>query len=392
MNNRFTLSTGAAHAGAILGAVGGLALVLAAALLPVAVLIGVILALRSLYQSICHLGSKTLAVQPEFAGVVAASVIATLVALCIAVVVLALRRKRRTLLLAGLSLVLWLTLAVLLALIDTWITLDKRIEAEVTLLRIGVFVYSALPALPVIPLVLLAASASHEQEDQYPTLAAAGGATMFTLLKVLLAVAMFAFEAFFGVALGINPIAAVFAGLLNAIAFSMALGNLNAAAKDGDRDGVTQWGFISTFYALLMFAIATEAIIKLSRASGTTTQLDALALPPFVSTAAQFAFVSSIGLSALLLALTYWRAARREAAGGGSVIEGEAREVGVHPTPLRRLAGSIRGLRGDLAEVKAALTDSDRARAGNVMVGRESPVSVPEVSRDPKAHGWEVGK
>lgn len=353
---QFGLSQGAQAAGKILSAIGGVALIVAAVVLPIAALIGFVLALISLRQAIYDLGHGPLAVSTMLADVVSLSVVATLVLVVVATVALTLKAKRRTLLLAGLVLVFWLFLAVALALLNTWMTVANIIP-DLVLLRIGVFAYSALPALPVIPLVLLASSASHEREDQYPTLAAAGGASFFTLLKAILALAMFVFESFFGVQLGINPIAAVFAGMLNAIAFSMALGNLSAAAQAQDRGGVRQWGAISLGYAVLMFVIAIEAIVKLSKASGSATQLDALAIPSVVSTAAQFAFVSSIGLSALLVALTYWRNAQHEVAQAGParVIEGEVVQEVQHPRSIgTRIANQIRAARAARTEIAGA--------------------------------------
>jgi hypothetical protein len=122
---------------------------------------------------------------------------------------------------------------------------------------------------------------------------------------------MFAFEAFFGISLGLNPMAAIFAATLNATAFALALGNTDAARHERDRGGVNTWGAISMFYALLMFVIAIEAIIKLSTDAARTTTLAAMHAPAWLETLALWAFVSSIGLSAILLAATFWRKSAR---------------------------------------------------------------------------------
>lgn len=328
----------------ILGQIGTGAVVIASLLLPVAGLAALVLAGVVMFTSVQHLGTNTLAVNRATATLVAASVVATLAALVVAGVVLSVMAKRRTLVLAGLFIALWLAMGVVLALLDSWLTIS-RIKTEANILVIGTFVYSALPALPIIPLVVLALSVSHESRDQYPTPAAAFGAVGFTMLKMALTIAMFSFEAFFGINIGVEPIAAVFAGLLNAIAFGVALGNVEAASKDNDQGGVNLWAAISAFYAVLMFAIAAEAIITFS---ATTGKLDALRPPDWLESFAQWAFVSSIGLSALLITFTFWRKSRRAVLLESNVIKTDVRPLSI------RIADRIRGARAGIDEIKSA--------------------------------------
>jgi hypothetical protein len=296
--------------GRVLRGVGRVAMLLASIALPIVAIIGAAIAGVVMFTSVKHLGETTLVVNAEAATLVAASVTVTLFLLMVTTAALAMTGKRRTLLIAGLFTLAWLALGVLMSILDTAITVS-RIQIDATLLLIGEFIYSMLPALPVVPLVTLAVSAAHERHDQYPTIASAGGAMLLSVLKVLLTVATFAFESFFGISLGLNPVAAVFAATLNATAFALALGNVDAARHEGDRQGVNTWGAISTGYAVLMFVIAIEAILTLSKGAGAEGTLAAMHAPQWLETLALWAFVSSIGLSALLIALTFWRKAAR---------------------------------------------------------------------------------
>jgi hypothetical protein len=365
----------------VLAGVGKAGMIAASVALPIVAIIGAGLAMFVMFTSIQHLGTTALVVNSATATIVAASVTVTLGLLLITDAALALTGKRRTLLVAGLFTLAWLALAVLMAILDTAITV-AQIKVDETLLVIGTFIYSALPALPVIPMIALAASAAHEKHDQYPTLASAGGSMLLSVLKVLLTVAMFAFEAFFGISLGLNPMAAVFAATLNATAFALALGNTDAARHDRDRGGVNTWGAISMFYALLMFVIAIEAIIKLSTDAARTTTLAAMHAPAWLETLALWAFVSSIGLSAILLAATFWRKSAR----GLAPDARPAPSMGERIRIVRAQADDVRdALRGPQrpalpagttfasAVTGAALEDDEAMRKVAVGVGRPDP-------------------
>jgi hypothetical protein len=366
----------------VLAGVGKAGMIAASVALPIVAIIGAGLAMFVMFTSIQHLGTTALVVNSATATIVAASVTVTLGLLLITDAALALTGKRRTLLVAGLFTLAWLALAVLMAILDTAITV-AQIKVDETLLVIGTFIYSALPALPVIPMIALAASAAHEKHDQYPTLASAGGSMLLSVLKVLLTVAMFAFEAFFGISLGLNPMAAIFAATLNATAFALALGNTDAARHDRDRGGVNTWGAISMFYALLMFVIAIEAIIKLSTDAARTTTLAAMHAPAWLETLALWAFVSSIGLSAILLAATFWR---KSARGLASTDSRPAPSMGERIRIVRAQADDVRdALRGPQrpalpagttfasAVTGAALEDDEAMRKVAVGVARPDP-------------------
>lgn len=241
------------------------------------------------------------------AGVTAAAVVGTLVLLVVVVIVLSLRKKRRTLLIAGLMLIVWLAISVILAMVDTWLSVGS-LTVEANLLTTGQFLYAALPALPVIPLIWLVSSASHEPEEKYQTMAAAAGDLLKAILKSVLTVAMWLIEFFFGVTIGVNPLAALFVGGVNALTFSKALGEAEKARHEGDRQGVHIWGAVAVFYALLAFTISAEAIITFSSDPTTgQTRLTALHASPELQSIAQWVYVSSLGLSFLLLALMEWR-------------------------------------------------------------------------------------
>ncbi len=305
-NQNARLRDGAAK---LLRTIGTIGLYLCVLLIPVAVIAAVVYTGYTLYTSIVHLGTETLVVNPAAAHLTAASMLATLALLIVAGVALSRTAKRRTLLIAGLFALVWLGVTFLLALVDSAIS-NGNIEVDDTLLRIGTFVYSALPAFPALPIAALAYSASHERDGQYQTLRAAAGAMGMTLLKAFGWVAMFSIESFFGIQIGVNPVAAIFSALLNATAFTSALGNIEASVHDRDRGGVRLWGLVSVFYAIVMFSIAAEAIIQFS--GGASGGLSAMAPPAALEWFAQWMFVSSIGMSALLVAIALWRKARRE--------------------------------------------------------------------------------
>jgi hypothetical protein len=357
----------------LLRGIGTLGLYAAVILIPVVVLGALWFIGQTLYTSIVHLGTQTLVVNPSLARFTAFSMLTTLALLVVAGVALSRIGKRRTLLIAGLFALLWLAITVILALVDTWLT-AVEIDPDPTLLRIGVFIYSALPALPAIPIVALAYSAAHEQDGQYLTIGAAAGALSFSLLKAFGAVAMFSIEAFFGISIGVNPIAAIFAALLNATAFIMALGNIQQAVHEDDRGGVTMWGVVSTFYAVVIFAIAAEAIITFS--GGKDGALAAMNPPAILEWFAQWAFVSSIGLSAVLIALSFWRKARKELSpasastgtkrsgdGGGYTIAHRAGQIAARPMILadefRRGRDEAKAARPALPAGTAATMASD---------------------------------
>jgi hypothetical protein len=383
-------------AGRALRTMGSIALVVATVALPIIGLIGLGLAGFVLYKSICHLGTGPLAVDASSATLVGASMVATLAVLIVAGVVLSILEKRRTLVLALMFTGMWLALAIVMALIDTWLSV-ATIRPDATLLQVGVFIYSALPALPIIPLVILIGSAAHERRDQYPTLAAAFGALGFTILKLALAVAMFVFEAFYGITIGVNALAAVFAALLNATAFSMALGSTEAAAKDGDRGGVRLWGVVSVLYAVLMFAIAAEAIITFSAQQAATNAgaatLSALHAPAWLETLAQWAFVSSIGLSALLIALMFWRKSARSLAGADHAAQ---EQLTIKRPEGNRIAGAIRAARSNAGEIRDAARGAPALPRPTVaMMGSEArqpePAVIdpaPDPASDPAPDQW----
>lgn len=334
---------------AILTGIGRIAMTVASIALPIVAVIVLLLVGAVLYTSIRHLGAETLIVNPAAATLTAASVTGVLGLLVVSIAALAMTGKRRTLLIAGLFAVAWLALAVLMAILDAAIS-QGRIQIPDDLLMIGTFVYSALPALPVIPLVALAASAAHERDGQYATLKDASGAMGLTMLKAFSWVAMFAIESYYGVTIGVAPIAAVFAALLNATAFTSALGNIETSSREGDRGGVRMWGLISTFYAVVMFSVAAEAIITFS--GGRDGALKAMNPPAWLEAFAQWAFVSSIGLSALLIALTFWRDASRKLV---SPTPSSSDDVVTIKRPENRVAGAIRSARVNAGEISDAV-------------------------------------
>jgi len=327
--------------------------------LPFVAIAATVLILFTLFNSIQHLGTSRLAVNPSAADVTALAVTGTLALLLVAGAVLSRLQKRRTLVIAGLCVGLWLALTFLMAIIDTWMTV-AAITPDKTLMQLGVFIYSALPALPLIPLAWLWLSATHERDSQYPTMAAAMGAMGLTIAKVFLTLAMFSMEAFYGMSIGVNPIAAVFAATLNAIAFSLALGSGEAAAHDQDHGGIKVWGVVGVFYAVIMFTIAAEAIVTFS--GGRDGALKAMAAPLWLEQFAEWCFVSSIGLSALLIAVTFWRKSHRHAVTTGKPASdqmlGNGEGARVVRAPLgKRLAGGIRGARAGLDDVREALNE-----------------------------------
>ena len=279
-------------------------------LLPVVAVGGMAIALYSMWQSIYNLGTRVLVVNPAIAPITATSFVAVMLCLIVATVLLASRRKFRTLLIVLLLNGLWLFVGLLMALLEAWLS-NQRLPFEPALLSVAAFIYSGLPALQVVPLVLLWESAAHERDGQYANMLVAFKAIGFSFLKVALTVAMFTFEAFFGVGIGVQPIAAIFAAVLNAVAFSTALSFVEEARLAKSRAGVNLWGAISFFYAVVMFLIAAEAIMTFSRAAGTSLA-NQMAFPEVFEQVARWAFVSSIGISALLLSLTFWASARRD--------------------------------------------------------------------------------
>lgn len=329
----------------LLRTIGTAGLYAAVLLIPVVVIAALYFIGNTLYTSIVHLGTQTLIVNSGLARFTAFSMLTTLALLVVAGVALSRIGKRRTLLIAGLFALMWLAITVVLALVDTWLS-AAQIEPDPTLLRIGVFVYSALPALPAIPIVALAYSAAHERDGQYETIAAAAGALGFSLLKAFGAVAMFSIEAFFGISIGVNPVAAIFAALLNATAFIMALGSIQQAVHDNDHGGVRMWGAVSVFYAFVIFAIAAEAIITFS--GGKDGALKVMNPPAILEWFAQWAFVSSIGLSAMLIAVSFWRKANKQLA-PATPAQGNDKMTITRPSVAHR-AGMVAARPGLLAD------------------------------------------
>lgn len=241
------------------------------------------------------------------ASVSAAAVVGTLILLAVVVVVLSIKRKRRTLLVAGLMLVVWLAISVILAMVDTWLSV-ATVTVEANILTAGQFLYAALPALPVIPLIWLLSSAAHEPEGKYETISAAAADLLKAVLKSVLTVAMWLIEFFFGVTIGVNPMAALFVGGVNALTFSMALGEAEKSRHENDRAGVHMWGLVAVMYALLAFVISAEAIITFSIDPATgVSRLSALHASPELQGAAQAVYISSLGISFALLAFMQWR-------------------------------------------------------------------------------------
>jgi hypothetical protein len=361
----------------LLRAVGTLGLYAAVVLLPITVVAALVFTGQTLYTSILHLGTATLVVDPKLAEFAAASMLAMLGVLIASGIGLSRIGKRRTLLIAGLFAIVWLAVTVVLALVDSWIS-NKLIDADETLLRIGTFIYSALPALPAIPIVALAYSASHEREDQYQTIRAAVGAMGLTLLKAFGWVAMFAIESFYGISIGVNPIAAIFSALLNATAFTSALGNVEASVHDGDRGGVRLWGVVSVFYAVVMFSVAAEAIITFS--GGRDGSLRAMNPPQWLEAFAQWAFVSSIGLSALLVAIALWRKAGKEmrSATGAGVDASTQPNITISKPSLAHRAGAMtarpRQLVDDFKRGRDSARDSARGPVPQLTAGDQAMV------------------
>jgi hypothetical protein len=166
-------------------------------------------------------------------------------------------------------------------------------------------------------------------------------------------------------------VAAIFAATLNATAFALALGNIEASRHDGDRPGVRTWGAIATAYALLMFVIAVEAILTLSKQAGAAGTLAAMNAPQWLEALALWAFVSSIGLSALLITLTFWRKNARILADD---VAARDETVTIRRPVANRIADGIRAARAGREEIGSAWRgDTPRLPQGSPALAKDAP-------------------
>lgn len=285
-------------------------------------------ALSLIFNSVEHLAAAHFDVPDPIPTLAASSVVGTTAALLLLSIALVLSKKRRTLVLTGIFFGLWLVVMILLALLDMALTAGAlKFGAKATseawqiaippeIKEVGKFVFAAIAALPVIPLAILLQSVTHEKSGQYPTMAAAFGATGLTILKIALTSAAFLFESYFGiVVLMYPPLMAIPAATLNAIAFAMCLGNVEAAAHEQDHRGVREWGGFALAYAILLLLIVYETAyqfgVVLPLEAGQAVGLKFLPNIPFLRAIAEIGYSIAIGLSAVLVAWTFYRKSMR---------------------------------------------------------------------------------
>jgi hypothetical protein len=362
-----------------------------------------------IYNSVEHLAAYHFSVADPLPTLAAASVVGTTAALLLLSITLRLTQKRRTMVLTGVFFGLWLIVMLVLALLDMALTAGAivikeaapavadiaagatreawKINISPEIIEVGKFIFAAIAALPIIPLAILLQSVTHEQGGQYPTMASAFGAVGLTVLKIALTAAAFLFESYFGVTvLGYPPLMAIPAATLNAIAFAMCLGNAEQAAINMDRKGVKEWGGFALAYAVLLLLIVYETAyqfgVVLPLQNGEPVGLKFLPNIEFLRALAEIGYSLTIGLTAALVALTFYRKALRMLTVAG--VPEEVRVVNPNGGVVNRAIGLADRFFGGRAPVETVAPshqlNSDQPPAAEVITPTDKgePVAVPE--------------
>lgn len=277
---------------------------------------------------------------------------------------------------ALMAFIAWLAILALLALLDMGLTSGAlrfssqatanawRINIPPELLEVSKFVYALVAALPLIVGLILWAVHSSEQPGKYETLSHGAKASGAFFLKLALAVAMFAFEAFFGLRVGYSPVMAIPAALLNAVMFTVAINEVIAAVSD--HRPAKLWGAIALLYAGLMFCIAYEVGLAFGGEAFSYAPK-----PGLLRSIAETGFLSSIGLSAVVLVITKIAPAfsRSEPAAQDDTVT-----VKQPPTPLStRAANAIRSGRAGVAEIRGAWNEGRPHRLPAPTLAKDAP-------------------
>jgi hypothetical protein len=231
-------------------------------------------------------------------------------------------------------------LLITLALVATDSALRAQIvTAPVVLIAIGRAVAAILPALALLACVLVAL-AMHDKSSAKSTGAAAAHYLGFAAKLAGIGASVIA-SAYFGIQRGIDPVLAVFLGVVLESCFLWAYLSMTRAREAGDRFDVLMWSLATLLFGAFIAAVSVETVSTLTGIS-----------VPIVAAMGELGaslYVSAIGLSLSLTVITHLltRAIDMPAGKAPRLLQGIARGV----RALREDAGALReALRGQAGQ------------------------------------------
>lgn len=219
------------------------------------------------------------------------------------------------------------------------------------LTEIGRAVAALLPALALIPVIAIPL-AMRQTASNYPSATAAAAHYVAFAVKGL-AIASSAFAAgYFGANRGMPVEVAILCAVLLEGSTIWAYLHLTHARQRGDVFDVAMWTLALLVFGAFIAAVSVETISTLAGVS--------VPVLAGVQQAGEVLFVSATGLTVALTVLTHVLTRAVD------IQRGDPSNV------IRRTAGRVRALRGDLADLRAALTgDDERAALGEAVLTRE---------------------
>lgn len=157
-------------------------------------------------------------------------------------------------------LVVWSIVLVLLAIYDSALTFTN-VSVPKALVGMAAFLYAALPALAVLPVGFGFAAARNMPDSKYTSVLHAAGHIVGVMLESVALIAALSGEAFFGIAMGLDPIFVVPASLIAALGFIWGRSRLADAKKRKDAFDVAVWAvLLSVFggYAGVITALSVQ--------------------------------------------------------------------------------------------------------------------------------------
>ena len=241
----------------------------------------------------------------------------------------------------GILLLAWLLITVALVATDSALR-AQIVTAPTALVAVGRAVAAILPALALLACVLVAL-AMHDQARAGSAGAAAAHYLGFAAKLAGIGASVIA-SAYFGIQRGIDPVLAVFLGVVLESCFVWAYLSMIKARERADLFDVVMWSIATLLFGAFIAAVSVETVSTLTSIS--------VPIVAALGEAGASLYVSAIGLSIALTVITHLLT---------RAIDMPAAEV----RPLRGFARQVRALREDAQ----ALRDALRGQSGQAYEG-----------------------
>lgn len=157
----------------------------------------------------------------------------------------------------------WSVVLVLLAIYESALTFTS-VSVPPALVGIAAFIYAALPALAVLPVGFGFAAARNMKDEKFTSVFHAAGHIVGVMLESIALIAALAGEAFFGIAMGLDPVFVVPASMIAAFGFVWGRSRLADAKKRKDAFDVVVWAVLLAAFGAYAGVITALSVQHLS--------------------------------------------------------------------------------------------------------------------------------